>query len=151
MKKDTILMALVIGLAVFLMRWFRAFTPIENYEIHFLPLFLIYLALRLHFKRIKMTTPAYDITFLRAFWLGIRVTLIASVFTWVLCLLFVQYPAPLVNAVSQLFLLSSPFFNTLMYGSMVSVLCSAGFVYFKPFKIKHDTNFKLHTGHHLMY
>ena len=54
MKKNIVLIAVFIGLAVFLMRWFRAFTPIENYQIHFLPLFGIYFGMRLYFKKIKV-------------------------------------------------------------------------------------------------
>jgi hypothetical protein len=149
MKKYTILIALSIGLAVFLMRWFRAFTPIENYQVHFLPLFGIYFGMRMHFKKLKMSNPGYRITFMRTFWMGLRMSLIASFITGLLCLFFVQYPADTVRYFSPLHLHAIPFTSTAAYGVLVSILCSAVIVYFKPIKIKHDTNFKLHTGQFL--
>jgi hypothetical protein len=149
MKKYTILISLFVGLAVFFMRWFRAFTPIENYEIHFLPLFGMYFGMRQHFKKLKMANPGYEVTFIRTFWLGIQMSLIAAVFTGILCLLFVPYSADTMKFFSPLHLHSIPFTSTAAYGILVSILCSAVIVYFKPIKIKHDTNFKLHTGQFL--
>ena len=146
MKKYTILIALSIGLAVFLMRWFRAFTPIENYQVHFLPLFGIYFGMRLYFKNIKIAYPSYNITFLPVFSLGLLMSLFASVVTCVLCLLFVQYPAGTMKFFSPLHLYSLPFLSTASYGVLVSILCSAVIVYFKPIKIKPHTHFKWHTG-----
>ncbi|HTA26694.1 MAG TPA: hypothetical protein VK809_02820 [Bacteroidia bacterium] len=145
MKRDTIFIALAIGLAVFLMRWFRAFTPIENYQIHFLPLFGIYFGMRMHFKKLKMADDDYPITFIRTFWLGLQMSLLAAVFTGLLCLLFVSYSADTIRMFSPLHLHSFPFTSTAAYGILVSILCSAIIVYFKPIKIKHDTNFHLHS------
>jgi hypothetical protein len=146
MKKNTILLALLIGVAVFLMRWFRAFTPIENYQIHFLPLFGVYLGMRLYFKKIISSNPGYEVTFIRAFWLGIQMSFIASLFTGLLCLLLVPYPTETQRMFSPLYLHSFPFISTAAYGVLVTIICSAVYVYFKPAKVKHNTNFKLHTG-----
>jgi hypothetical protein len=151
MKKDTILIAIAIGLAVFLMRWFRAFTPIENYEVHFLPLFGIYFGMRRHFKTIKIAHPKYPVTFLRSFWFGIEMSLIASFVTGVLCLLFVQYPTETVKFYSPWLLHAIPFTSTAAYGVLVSILCSSVIVYFKPIKIDPNKHIKLHPGHHLLY
>ncbi|HTB31755.1 MAG TPA: hypothetical protein VK808_07000 [Bacteroidia bacterium] len=147
MKRYTFFIALFVGLAVFLMRWFRAFTPIENYEVHFLPLFGIYFGMRIHFKKLKMVNPDYPVKFIPTFWLGLQMSLIAAIFTGVLCLLFVPYSADTVKYFSPLHLHTIPFTSTAAYGILVSILCSAVIVYFKPIRIKHDTNFKLHTGH----
>ena len=147
MKKYVVLIAVFIGLAVFLMRWVRAFTPIENYQIHFLPLFGIYFGMRLYFKKMKMANPDYQVTFIPVFSLGLIMSLMASVVTCILCLLFVQYPADTMKFFSPLHLHSLPFMSTASYGVLVSILCSAVIVYFKPIKIKPDTHFKWHTGH----
>jgi hypothetical protein len=146
MKRDTVLIALAIGLAIFLMRWVRAFTPIENYQIHFLPLFGIYWGLKLYFRKMKKSNPQYRISFLPALWLGIRMCLIASVFTGLLCFLFVQYPASTIKMFPALFLHSFPFISTAAYGLLITIICSAVFVYFKPIKSKPGTKFKLNTG-----
>jgi hypothetical protein len=143
MKKDTILISLSIGLAVFLMRWVRAFTPIENYEIHFLPLFGIYWGMKLHFNRIKKTKPDYNVTLIRAMWLGLRMSFIASIFTGLLCFLFVQYPKHILRMFPPLFLHSVPFISTVAYGVLITIICSAVYVYCKPEKF----HIKWHTGH----
>ncbi len=148
MKKDTILIAILIGLAVFLMRWFRVFTPIENYQIHFVPLFGLYIGMRMHFKKLKTANPNYQVNFLPTFWLGIEMSFIAAVVTGLLCLFFVPYPAETVKFFSPLHLHSIPFTSTASYGILVSILCSSVIVYFKPIKIHHDN---LHTGHHFLY
>lgn len=149
MKKDTILIAIAIGLAVFLMRWFRAFTPIENYQIHFLPLFGLYFGMRMHFKKLKTANPDYHVNFLPTFWLGIQMSFIAAIVTGLLCLFFVPYTPDTMKFFSPLHLHSIPFTSTAAYGVLVSILCSSVIVYFKPIKINHD-NF-LHTGNHLFY
>jgi len=64
-----------------------------------------------------------------------------------LCLLFVPYSADTVKFFTPLHLHALPFLSTASYGILVSILCSAVIVYFKPIKIKHDNNFKLHMGH----
>ncbi len=134
MKKDTILIGLAIGLAVFLIRWFRTFTPIENYELHFLPLFGIYWGLKYHFRQITNSNPEYHPTFLRSCWVGIQMSFFASIFTGVLCLIFVKYSAGTISMFSPLHLHSFPFTSTAAYGLLVSILCSAVYVYFRPVK-----------------
>jgi hypothetical protein len=146
MRKETILTALIIGLGVFLMRWFRAFTPIEDYKIHFLPLFGIYFGMRWHFKKLKMADPAYQVDFLPAFWYGMQMSLIAAVLTALLCVLFVPYSSLTLKMFSPFYLHSFPFVSTSCYGFLVSILCASVIVYFKPIKIKPGTNYKFHAG-----
>ncbi len=151
MKKDTILIALLIGVAVFLMRWIRAFTFIGDYEVHFLPLFAIFWGIKLYFRKLRTFEPGNLITFGRALWLGMRMSLIASFCTGVLCMSFIDYPADVQRMFPALYLHAIPFISTMAYGVLVSILCSAFYVYFKPIKINHLPNFGLHTGHHSLY
>lgn len=144
MKKDTILFGLAIGLAVFLMRWFRAFAPIEDYQIHFLPLFGIYWALRHHFK--KATYPNSTTAFIRSVAEGLKISIIASLFTGLLCMLFVNYPQDALRMYPKESLALLPFTSTLSYGVLISIICAAIYVYCRALFPKHDSHIKINTG-----